>query len=50
MKKRFLALILVFIIMMASTVSFAYPNDIPKIFSRNSIKPPIHRMINTSFK
>ena len=43
MKKKILALILVFIIMVSSTITFAYPNDIPKVFTPNRIPPHTSR-------
>lgn len=37
MKKRVLALILICIIMISTTVSFAHEDDIPKIFTPSRI-------------
>lgn len=37
MKKRILALILICIIMISTTASFAYEDDVPKVYSPYSI-------------
>ena len=50
MKKKILALILVLIVMTSTTLTFAHKDDIPKIFSIRSIRPPIHIMNNNSFR
>ena len=39
MKKRILALVLICILMISTTTSFANKDDIPKIFSVNRIPP-----------
>jgi peptidoglycan hydrolase CwlO-like protein len=39
MKKRILALVLICIIMISTTTSFANKDDVPKIYSVNRIPP-----------
>lgn len=39
MKKRILALVLICIIMISTTITFGHENDVPKIFSLNRIPP-----------
>ena len=39
MKKKFLALVLICLLMISSTASFAHKDDVPKIFSPYRMPP-----------